>query len=130
MPHKPTAQTRRQVAALVGFGNTDEQIAVVIEVSVAELRQRYEKELHPPGRPPHQPDKKSRALVETLSLTEKQEDIARVLGIDEKTLRKHYREELDLAAIEANTMVWRSLHLMASGPRRHAIAGVRVWNNL
>src|SRR5579862_2185847 len=125
MPHKPTAQTRRQVAALVGFGNTDEQIAVVIEVSVAELRQRYEKELHPPGRPPHQPDKKSRALVETLSLTEKQEDIARVLGIDEKPLRKHYREERDLAAIKAHAMVARSVYLMASWTGRDAIAAAR-----
>lgn len=32
-------------------------------------------------------------------------DIARVVGIDEKTLRKHYREELDLGETKANAQV-------------------------
>jgi len=31
-----------------------------------------------------------------------QSDIARLLEVDEKTLRKHYRNELDLGAIKAN----------------------------
>ena len=34
-----------------------------------------------------------------------QETIARILGIDEKTLRKHYRDELDLARAQANASV-------------------------
>jgi hypothetical protein len=32
-------------------------------------------------------------------------DIARVVGIDPKTLRKHYREELDTGAIKATAKV-------------------------
>jgi hypothetical protein len=32
-------------------------------------------------------------------------DIARVVGIDPKTLRKHYREELDLGETKANAQV-------------------------
>lgn len=32
-------------------------------------------------------------------------DISRVLSIDPKTLRKHYRDELDLGAIKANAQV-------------------------
>ena len=32
-------------------------------------------------------------------------DISRVLSIDPKTLRKHYRDELDLGATKANAQV-------------------------
>lgn len=38
-----------------------------------------------------------------------QEDIARVIGIDVKTLRKHYRDELDLALCKANATIGGSL---------------------
>jgi hypothetical protein len=33
------------------------------------------------------------------------DDIGRVVGIDPKTLRKHYREELDLGETKANAQV-------------------------
>jgi len=46
-------------------------------------------------------------------------DIAAVIGIDAKTLRKHYAAELDVAAIKANAAVGRTAFLMATGgPRR------------
>ena len=32
-------------------------------------------------------------------------DIARMVGVDPKTLRKHYRDELDLSAVKANAQV-------------------------
>jgi len=32
-------------------------------------------------------------------------DIARVIGIDPKTLRKHYRDELDTGHVKANTQI-------------------------
>ncbi len=38
-----------------------------------------------------------------------QEDIARVLDIDAKTLRLHYRDELDLALAKANATIGGSL---------------------
>jgi hypothetical protein len=43
-----------------------------------------------------------------------QPDIAVHLGIDPKTLRKHFREELDRGAIEATTKVAQSLFNMAT----------------
>lgn len=43
-----------------------------------------------------------------------QEDIAKVLGITAKTLRKHYREELDVGAIKANAAVGGTLYRMAT----------------
>jgi len=42
-----------------------------------------------------------------------QEDVALVIGIDSKTLRKHYREELDTAAAKANAMVAKTLYQKA-----------------
>lgn len=53
--------------------------------------------------PPHSPTEETRAEVRALSgfgIT--QDDIARYLDIDPKTLRKHYREELDTGTTHAN----------------------------
>ena len=44
-----------------------------------------------------------------------QEDIARVIGIDPKTLRLHYRDELDLAALKANATIGGALFNKAKG---------------
>ena len=43
-----------------------------------------------------------------------QEDIATFLEIDSKTLRKHFRQELDRGSIEATTKVAQSLFRMAT----------------
>jgi hypothetical protein len=42
------------------------------------------------------------------------DDIATHIGIDPKTLRKHFREELDRGSIEATTKVAQSLFNMAT----------------
>ena len=43
-----------------------------------------------------------------------QEDIAKVIGVrSPKTLRKHFRRELDLSAIEANTRVAQTAYRLA-----------------
>lgn len=42
------------------------------------------------------------------------EEIAAVIGIDDKTLRKHYREELDIAAPKASAMVAQTLYGIAT----------------
>ena len=58
------------------------------------------------GRRSHVPDPAMRRQVETMSAYGIPEtDIARVVGIDPKTLRKHYRDELDLAQTKANAQV-------------------------
>ena len=47
------------------------------------------------GRPPHEPDNQSRQLVEVAAAHGvPQTEIARLLGINEKTLRLYYRPEL------------------------------------
>lgn len=44
-PHKPTDKTRAEVAALTSFGNTQEEIATYIGISVDTLDRHYRDEL-------------------------------------------------------------------------------------
>jgi hypothetical protein len=58
------------------------------------------------GRRAHRPDPSQRRQVEALAAYGIPEaDISGVVGIDPKTLRKHYREELDLGETKANALV-------------------------
>jgi hypothetical protein len=58
------------------------------------------------GRRAHKPDPAQRRQVEAMAAYGIPEiDIAAVLGLDPKTLRKHYREELDLGETKANAQV-------------------------
>jgi hypothetical protein len=58
------------------------------------------------GRRAHRPDPALRRQVETLAAYGIREtDISRVVSIDPKTLRKHYRDELDLGETKANAQV-------------------------
>lgn len=59
---------------------------------------------------PHKPTKATRDTVSLHALVgTPQETIAQVLGIDPKTLRKHYREELDQALAKANATIGGTL---------------------
>jgi hypothetical protein len=74
------------------------------------------KELRAMGRPAFAPSAEQRKQVETMAgygITE--DDIALVLGIDPKTLRKHFRVELDTGHVKANARVAESLYLQAVG---------------
>ena len=54
----------------------------------------------------HKPDEAMRRQVETMAAYGiPATDISRVVSIDPKTLRKHYREELDLGTTKANAQV-------------------------
>lgn len=54
----------------------------------------------------HKPDEETRCKVESLSAYGvPQDDICTALGITKNTLIKHYRQELDLAAVQANARV-------------------------
>jgi hypothetical protein len=58
------------------------------------------------GRRAHKPDPAQRRQVEAMAAYGiPEDDIARVLSVDPKTLRKHYREELDLGETKANAQV-------------------------
>jgi DNA-binding XRE family transcriptional regulator len=67
-------------------------------------------------KPPHAPTDAQRQLVQlhaTVGTT--QDMIARVIGIDTKTLRKHYRDELDLSMVLANATIGGALFKKAKG---------------
>ena len=46
-------------------------------------------------------------------------DIARVIGVDPKTLRKHYRDELDTGHVKANAKVAENLYRKATRERAY-----------
>ncbi len=67
------------------------------------------------GRPPHEPTEERRKYVRSLAAYgTPHPQIARVLDIHEQTLRLHYRDELDLSAIEANAKVAETLFRQAT----------------
>jgi hypothetical protein len=62
-------------------------------------------------------------MVEALAVCgSPQESIARVLGIDAKTLRKHFRDVLDTAGDKADAQVAASLFKMATSGKCPAAA--------
>lgn len=67
------------------------------------------------GRPSHEPDDVTRATVMAMAgYGVPEADIAKVIRIDPKTLRKHYRDELDTGHIRANAKVAQSLYEQAT----------------
>lgn len=56
-----------------------------------------------------------------------QEDIATVLDIGAKTLRKHYRTELDTGTAKANAKVAENLYKHATGEGRAAVTAAIFW---
>jgi hypothetical protein len=77
------------------------------------------------GRPPHEPTDKTRMTVDGMAGCGVREDeIALFLDIDPKTLRKHYRRELDTAHVRANTAVANRLYKHATG---ESVAAAIFW---
>lgn len=67
------------------------------------------------GQPPHEPTPEIKQRVKSLTAYGLgQEAIAKMEGIDPKTLRKYYRHELDTAEDEANAKVTNTLFKMAT----------------
>jgi len=67
------------------------------------------------GRPSHRPDDKTREQVErTAGYGLTHDQIARVIGVSDETLRKYYREELHLGVAHANAEVAKSLYQRAT----------------
>jgi hypothetical protein len=80
------------------------------------------------GRRAHVPAPQDRRQVEAMAgygIPEK--DIACVLDIDPKTLRKHYRAELDKGGIKATAKVAENLFRKATGEGREAVTAAIFW---
>ena len=80
------------------------------------------------GRPAHIPSESQRRQVEALAGFGIQEtEIAGLIGCDPKTLRKHYRDELDHGHTKANAKVAENLFRMALGQGREAVTAAIFW---
>ena len=68
------------------------------------------------SRAPHAPTEKTRAEVAALtSYGVTEAEVARYVGVDAKTLRKHYKEELAFSRMKRNAVVGNFLFSAASG---------------
>ena len=80
------------------------------------------------GRPSHAPTDESRNLVESLSgFGIPQDEIARLVGIDPKTLRFHYTDQIELGTIKATAKVAQNLFTMACKPTREGLSAAIFW---
>ena len=76
----------------------------------------------------HQPDAFHRRQVEAMAgYGVAETDIARVVGIDPKTLRRHYRDELDTGHIKATAKVAESLFRKASTDGAQSVTAAIFW---
>src|SRR6266511_3629027 len=80
------------------------------------------------ARPSHKPDPLLRRQIEAMAgYGVREADIARVVRIDPKTLRKHYRHELDIGHTKANAKVAENLFRKATGEGREAVTAAIFW---
>ena len=76
----------------------------------------------------HKPDLFHRRQVEAMAGYGVPElDIARVVGIDPKTLRRHYREELDTGRVKAAAKVAESLFRKATTDGSQSVTAAIFW---
>jgi hypothetical protein len=77
------------------------------------------------GQPKHQPTDKTRQMVQVLKANgNTHKVIAMVMGIDEKTMMKHYRSELDNGFDQVKSMVGAALVKASLGGN---IGAIRYW---
>jgi hypothetical protein len=80
------------------------------------------------GRPAHIPTDKTRDTVESLSgFGIPQDEIARLVGIDPKTLRLYYADQIELGGIKATAKVAQNLFNMACKPTREGLTAAIFW---
>ena len=76
----------------------------------------------------HQPDALHRRQVEALAgYGVPEAEIAGMIGIDPKTLRKHYRNELAYGHVKANAKVAENLFRKATGEGRESVTAAIFW---
>lgn len=74
------------------------------------------------GRPAYEPSEKDRRIAEMMAgWAIPQDRIAKLIGIDPKTLRKHFCEELELGSTKLEAQLAQNLLRIAQGSNRHAL---------
>ena len=81
-----------------------------------------------PGRPRHEVTEMSTRQIEMLSgIGVPLDQIGRVVGIDKKTLIKHYREALDVGQAKATSKIAKRLFDIATGESKEALTACIFW---
>jgi hypothetical protein len=76
----------------------------------------------------HKPDPAQRRQVEALAgYGVPEDDIASVIEVDAKTLRKHYRRELGQGHIKASAKVAENLYRKATGDGSQSVTAAIFW---
>ena len=76
----------------------------------------------------HEPTDETRARVRSLvAVGVPQDDVAKILGVSAPTLRKHYREQLNVAKAEANAKVAGALFRIATTPGTQQVTAAIFW---
>ena len=74
------------------------------------------------GRPAYEPTPKDRRIAEAMAgWAIPQERIAKVIGIDAKTLRRHFAEELEIGSARLEAQLAQNLLRIAQGQDRQAL---------
>ena len=80
------------------------------------------------ARPQHKPDAAIRKQVEAMAgYGVPETDIAGVIGIDPKTLRRHYRTELKFGHVKANAKVAENLYRKATSDGPQSVTAAIFW---
>lgn len=80
------------------------------------------------ARPEHQPTEDSRRVAELAAgCGIPEDDIAVIIGVTGKTLRKHYRAELDRGMAVINFKIVKNLARIAQGQGREAVTAAIYW---
>ena len=83
-----------------------------------------------PGRPLHAPTENTQRQVEMLASFGNTEDqIAQIVGISHPTLRRHYKQCLELGHIKANNAVAKNLFRQAIKDDQRAFPAIKFWLN-
>lgn len=77
---------------------------------------------------PHEPTEKDRKQVSLMAgIGLKHDQIAKVVGVSDETLRKYYREELDTGEARMNAMVAQNLYSIATSKGTGSVAAAIFW---
>jgi len=120
-PYKPSKRIETRLRDLLAANVPVWRISDVLDIPESTLRRHYPTAFsdiaRASGVKPFVASPEQRSKVKMLaSLGVSQLDIAKVLGIGHDTLSGHFREELDIGPIEANSKVAAKIYSMAMGP--------------
>lgn len=79
-------------------------------------------------RKPHEPTEKDRKQVTLMAgIGLKHDQIAKIIGISDETLRKYYTDELEVSAAMMNAQVAQNLFSIATSKGAGAVASAIFW---